>query len=52
MWLFVTLLVLLLLGRVLYVVPFALLHNMWSPEQLSPRDIVVIWCVSGRFKPC
>ena len=42
-WLFVTLLVLLLFGRALYVVPFALLHNMWSPEQLAPRDIVVIW---------
>lgn len=42
-WLFVTLLVLLLFGRALYVVPFALLHNMWSPEQLSPRDIVVVW---------
>ena len=42
-WLFVTLLVLLLAGRALYVVPFALIHNAWSPEQLSARDIVVVW---------
>lgn len=51
-WLFVTLLVLLLFGRALYVVPFALLHNMWSPEQLSPRDIVVVWCASvNKLRP-
>ena len=42
-WLFVTLLVLLLVGRALYVVPFALVHNFWSAEQLSARDIVVVW---------
>lgn len=45
-----TLLVLLLVGRALYVVPLALLHNVWSPEQLSARDIVVVWC--AVFSPC
>ena len=39
-----TLLVLLLVGRALYVVPACWLHNLWSSEKVSVRDVVIIWC--------
>lgn len=42
-WLFVVLLVLLLVGRALYVVPACWLHNLWSAEKVSVRDVVIIW---------
>ncbi len=44
LWLLVTLLVLLLVGRALYVVPACWLHNLWSSEKVSVRDVVIIWC--------
>ena len=43
-WLFVVLLVLLMVGRALYVVPACWLHNVWSSEKVSVRDVVIIWC--------
>ncbi len=47
LWLFVTILVLLLVGRALYVVPACWLHNLWSSEKVSVRDVVIIWCAAS-----
>jgi NhaP-type Na+/H+ or K+/H+ antiporter len=34
---------LLVVARAAFVVPFSLLHNMWSQDPLSSRDIVIVW---------
>ena len=45
LWLFVVLLLLMGLGRAVFVFPLSLAHNWWSREKLSVRDSVIIWCV-------
>ena len=46
LWLFVVLLLLMGLGRAVFVFPLSLAHNWWSRERLSLRDSVIIWCVA------
>lgn len=46
------LLVLLMVGRALYVVPACWLHNLWSAEKVSVRDVVIIWCAAGGTPGC
>ena len=42
------LLLLLLVSRAVGVLPLALLHNIWSPNHLTSRDLAIIWCGSSR----
>ncbi|WIA30258.1 hypothetical protein OEZ86_000348 [Tetradesmus obliquus] len=42
-WLVLVLTALLAAARAAFVVPFSLLHNIWSADKLSSRDIVVVW---------
>jgi hypothetical protein len=42
-WLFCVLLVLTLLGRAAFVFPLSLAHNWYAREQLSFKEMVVIW---------
>ncbi|KAK9819478.1 hypothetical protein WJX81_001339, partial [Elliptochloris bilobata] len=42
-WLFCVLLVLTLVGRAAFVVPLSLLHNWYAHEQLSFKEMIVIW---------
>ncbi|KAK9803320.1 hypothetical protein WJX73_001939 [Symbiochloris irregularis] len=42
-WLFVVLLLLMGVGRAVFVFPLTLLHNWWSSDQLSTKDAIVIW---------
>jgi NhaP-type Na+/H+ or K+/H+ antiporter len=57
-WLVLVLTALLAAARAAFVVPFSLLHNIWSADKLSSRDIVVVWWAGGRMvllmvvKPC
>ncbi len=43
LWLSLVLTVLLPLARAASLIPFALLHNVWSFERLSSRDVIIIW---------
>lgn len=43
-WLFCVLLVLTLVGRAAFVFPLSLLHNWYAQEQLSFKEMIVIWC--------
>ena len=43
-WLFCVLLLLTMLGRAAFVFPFSVLHNWCSREQLSLKEMIVIWC--------
>lgn len=43
-WLFCVLLLLTMLGRAAFVFPFSMLHNLCSREQLTWKEMVVIWC--------
>ena len=45
-WLFCVLLVLTLVGRAAFVFPLSLLHNWYAQEQLSFKEMIVIWCAS------
>ena len=42
-WLFCVLLLLMVLGRAAFVFPLSFLHNWWSKEQLSVKEMVIIW---------
>lgn len=42
-WLVLLLSALLACARAAFVVPFSLLHNIWSSEKLTSRDIVIVW---------
>lgn len=42
-WLFVVLLLLMGVGRAVFVFPLSFLHNWWSREKLTFRDTIVIW---------
>ena len=44
LWLFLVLLLLMCLGRAVFVFPLSWAHNWWSRERLSLRDSVIIWC--------
>lgn len=33
-------------------VPACWLHNMWSSEKVSVRDVVIIWCAEGGGMMC
>ena len=46
-WLFCVLLLLTMLGRAAFVFPFSMLHNACSREQLSFKEMIVIWCVAS-----
>ena len=46
LWLFLVLLLLMCLGRAVFVFPLSWAHNWWSRERLSFRDSVIIWCVA------
>eukprot|EP00884_Botryococcus_braunii_P015756 jgi/Botrbrau1/2864/Bobra.0036s0009.1 len=43
LWLVVLLTLLTMMGRAAFVFPFSLLHNCWSREKLSWKEMVVIW---------
>ena len=32
------------LGRAAFVFPLSFVHNWWAKEQLSVKEMVVIWC--------
>jgi len=57
-WLFCVLLVLTLLGRAAFVFPLSLAHNWYAREQLSFKEMVVIWrapappCLMTSRRPC
>lgn len=44
-WLVVVLTVLLVAARAAFVIPFSLLHNLWSApaDRLTRRDVVIVW---------
>jgi hypothetical protein len=47
-WLVLVLTALLAAARAAFVVPFSLLHNIWSADKLSSRDIVVVWWAGAQ----
>jgi hypothetical protein len=48
-WLVAVLLSLLVVGRALYVFPLAMLHNWWSRERLSLKDMIIVWCATMSY---
>ena len=50
-WLFCVLLVLTLVGRAAFVFPLSLLHNWYAQEQLSFKEMIVIWCAPLQVVP-
>jgi hypothetical protein len=48
LWLVLVLTALLAAARAAFVVPFSLLHNIWSADKLSSRDIVVVWWAGAQ----
>jgi hypothetical protein len=43
LWLFVVLTMLTMLGRAAFVFPLSFLHNVWSREKLTVKEMIVIW---------
>lgn len=43
-WLFLVLLLLMCLGRAMFVFPLSYCHNYWAHEKLTFKEVVVIWC--------